>query len=124
MGHPGLVGLPLFLIMIFCFALVMANPNYRGDNAKSASVGGVSEKPASSLNAEPKAKKKPSSTNHAKVATPAPTPYQLSVTKGNGVAPTNTGTPQPNGPTPQAAQQNQGRNSMDKAIENAKKFLP
>ncbi len=54
MGHPGLVGLPLFLTMVFCFALVMAHPHNQVTDARSASAEKVSNESNASLKAKPK----------------------------------------------------------------------
>lgn len=124
MGHPGLVGLPLFLTVAFCFALVMAHPKNQATDAHSAPTEKVSSEPNANLKATPKAKKNlspsdragPSST--AKVAAPAPA--IINVTAGDGGTPTVTGTPQPNGPALQPAKQNPDDRALKQFIQRTK----
>ena len=111
MGHPGLVGLPLVLTVVFCFALVMTHPHDRPADARSAPAQKVSDESETSLHSKPKPKKKLSSNYHskisssAKVVTGPSSVSRISVTTGSGTTPSVTGNPQQSGAALQQASQ-------------------
>jgi hypothetical protein len=112
MGHPGLVGLPLFIIIVFCFVLVLSNPRTHLSNAKPASGKTLSDKKGTGLTPDPKPKKKALSSNnkkasHAKVVPSSAGSSGLKVSSGSDGTYSKTGTLQPTGPgdSPQKSKQ-------------------
>ncbi len=94
-GHTGLVGLPIFLTAVFCFAFVLVNP-HRTENS-SVGTSNVMSAPKSSISDKPPVQSKlsPSPSSQSSIKTATPTSSLSSAQTGNG-QPSKTGTPQPN----------------------------
>jgi hypothetical protein len=91
-GHTGLVGLPIFLTAVFCFALVLVNP-HRTENSNSGTSDVTSTQKSSisdKSQVQPKLSPSPSSQSSIKTKDPA-----ASAQTGGGQS-SKTDTPQPN----------------------------
>ncbi len=140
-GHTGVVGLPILLTVIFCFALVMVHPQKTEDSSIGTSSNVTSGKSSISSKSQTQSKLSPKpssklSPSHAKASAPITTAQPSKGTGPNftGNNSSKTETPQPNAsPHLQSASQYDGgggqinlsaRGALDKLNKTVKGILP
>jgi len=90
-GHTGLVGLPILLTAVFCFALVLVNPHRTENSSVGTSKVMSPQKSSISDKTQAQSKLSPAPSSQSSIKTTAPT----SSAPAGGGQPGKTDTPQP-----------------------------
>jgi hypothetical protein len=111
MGHPGLVGVPILLTVMFCFAMVLTSPETPTATSKADSTSTVSSKSPADFGTKHMPNKK-HVLSKTKTTSPSKSHPKLSVSRGDG-DPASTGTPQKGDANPQRAVQYQAGGTIN-----------
>jgi hypothetical protein len=93
-GHTGLVGLPILLTAVFCFALVLVNPHRTENSSVRTSKAASSPKSSISDKTQAQSKLSPAPSSQSSITTTDPASAASSGQTGSGQS-SKTGTPQP-----------------------------